>query len=133
MGVSSLTSSILDPYHGGNTPAAAYCSPKPDESHKLAFLGMLGAPRVRRLSTSPSAEEQLPGDSYKRAVLPRAHATETRIQYCALARNEGAGARHTGVSTQHTEAIRRMYHSIYRKAYPPSPVAIVFAARATVR
>ena len=23
----------------GNTPAAAYCSPKPDESHKLAFLG----------------------------------------------------------------------------------------------
>ena len=37
----------------GNTPAAAYCSAEPDESHNLAFLGMPGAPRARRLSNPP--------------------------------------------------------------------------------
>ena len=102
----------------GNTPPAAYCSAQPDESSKLAFLGMLGAPRVRRLSSSPLAEEQTPFDSYKRPVLPRAQGDGEEEPVLRPRAENDAGAAVTRVSTHHTGAIRRMSNLIYRKAYP---------------
>ena len=52
---------------------------------QTGVLGMLGAPRVRRLSNPPPPAEEQPHCYYERPVLPRAQATETRTQHCALA------------------------------------------------
>mgnify|MGYP004193554555 CR=1 FL=1 len=99
-----------------DTLAAAYCSAEPDESHKLAFLGMLGAPRVRRLSNPPPPAEEQPHCYYERPVLPRAQATETKNSVLRPRAKGDAGAVVTWcLSTHHTEAIRRMYNLIYRK------------------
>ena len=103
-----------------NTPAAAYCSAEPDESHKLAFLGTLGAPRVRRLSTS-SLGRRTNSLRFLQAARPSpGHATE-REHSIVRPRAEGdAGVAVTRVSTHHTEAIRSKCHLIYRKACPAS-------------
>ena len=101
----------------GNTPAAAYCSAQPDESSKLAFLGMLGAPRVRRLSTSslgrrtnslaiPTSGPSFPGPKRRR----REHSIAPSH------RGRRGGGRHTGLDARH-ETIRRICNLIYRKAY----------------
>ena len=102
-GVSDI-SMLLRPRSSRGNRNAAYCSAEPDESHKTGVLGMLGAPRVRRLSTSPSAEEQLPGDSYKRPVLPPGDGDEELSiarSYCASRRGR-EGGRHMVSSTHHT-------------------------------
>ena len=103
----------------GNTPAAAYCSAQPDESSKLAFLGMLGAPRVRRLSTSSLGRRTnslaIPT---KRPVFPRAQGDGEEEPVLRPRAENDAGAAVTRVSTHHTGAIRRMSNLIYRKAYP---------------
>ena len=102
-----------------NTPAAAYCSAEPDESHKLAFLGTLGAPRVRRLSTSSLGRRTnslaIPT---KRPVFPRAQGDGEEEPVLRPRAENDAGAAVTRVSTHHTGAIRRMSNLIYRKAYP---------------
>ena len=70
----------------GNTPTAAYCSAQPDESSKLAFLGMLGAPRVRRLSNPPPRpKNKLRAIPTSGPSFPGPRATERKNQYCALA------------------------------------------------
>ena len=68
----------------GNTPAAAYCSAQPDESSKLAFLGMLGAPRVRRLSTS-SLGRRTNSLRFLQAARPSPRRRRRRRQYCSPA------------------------------------------------
>ena len=102
----------------GNTPAATYCSAEPDESHELAFLGMLGAPRVRRPSKPPPpAEEQTPCDSYKRPVPPQAQLAKTEELLTPSRWRSSQCHVVTRRTTPHTEAIRRTYNLIYRKAY----------------
>ena len=78
-----------------------------------------GARDARRLSTPPPpAEDQANCDSYKRPVLSRAHATETRHSIVRPRAEGDAGVAVTRVSTHHTEAIRSRCHLIYRTACP---------------
>ena len=103
-----------------NIPAAAYCSAEPDESHKLAFLGTLGAPRVRRLSTS-SLGRRTNSLRFLEAARPSPGPSDGDENTALRPRAEGdAGAAVTRVSTHHTEAIRSKCHLIYRKACPAS-------------
>ena len=115
-----------------DTPAAAYCSAEPDESHKLAFLGMQGAPRVRRISTS-SLGRRTNSLRFLQVARPSPDPSDGDENTALRPRAEGdAGAAVTRVSTHHTEAIRGMCNLIYRKAYPLASVAIArMAARAS--
>ncbi len=86
----------------GNTPAAAYCSAQPDESSKLAFLGMLGAPRVRRLSTSSLGRRTTPW-RFLQAARPSPGPSDGDENTALRPRAEGdAGAAVTRVSTHDT-------------------------------
>ena len=68
----------------GNTPAAAYCSAEPDESHKLAFLGTSHAPRARRLSNPPPrAEGQFPAIPTSVSSFPGTRRRRL-TQYCGV-------------------------------------------------
>ena len=101
-------------------PCRSYCSAEPDESHNLAFLGMPGAPRVRRLVNPPPRPKNnslaIPtsGPSF-----PQATETKNLVLRDLIARRaEDARAVITWyLSTHDNEAIRRMYNLIYRKAY----------------
>ena len=84
-----------------------------------------GRPRVRRLSNPPlPAENQTPCDSYKRPVLPRAQATETKNSVLRPRAESDAGAVITGVSMHHSEAIRRMDHFDLPQSLPLASVAL---------
>ena len=99
--VTALTLSHLGVNSRGNTPAAAYYSSEQDESHKLGFLGMLGAPRVRRLSNPPPpAEEQHPAIPTSGPSFPGHKRRRRRRQYCALEPSARGGV--TGVSRRTT-------------------------------
>ena len=83
--------------------------------HRLAFLGMPGVPRVRRLVNPPPRRKNnslaIPtsGPSFPQA-------TETKNTVLRPRAKGDAGAVVTWcLSTHHTEAIRRMYNLIYRK------------------
>ena len=116
-------------------PSAAYCSAEPDESHKLAFL-VPGAPRVRRLVNPPPRPKNnslaIPTSV---PSFPQATETKNLVLHDLIARRaEDARAVVTWcLSTHDTEAIRRMYNLIYRKAYALASVVVRLAARATVR
>ena len=87
--------------------------------HRLAFLGMPGAPRVRRLVNPPPRPKNnslaIPtsGPSF-----PQATETKNLVLRDLIARRaEDARAVVTVLDAPHAEAIRRMYYLIYRKAY----------------
>ena len=88
--------------------------------HRLAFLGMPGVPRVRRLVNPPPRPKNnslaIPtsGPSF-----PQSTEKKNLVLHDHIARRaEDARAVVTWyLSTHHTEGIRRMYHLIYRKAY----------------
>ena len=102
-------------------PLIVLISPAPEKSGPRVFFGrprLRGARDARRLSTPPPpAEDQANCDSYKRPVLSRAHATETRHSIVRPRAEGDAGVAVTRVSTHHTEAIRSKCHLIYRKAW----------------
>ena len=90
-------------------------------STKLRFGGPPRAPRSRRLSNPPPpAEEQHPAIPTSGPSFPQATETKNLVLRDLIARRaEDARAVVTWyLSTHHTEGIRKMYHLIYRKAYP---------------
>jgi hypothetical protein len=103
-----------------------------DGSSRAGVVWRLGAPRVRRLSTS-SLGRRTNSLRFLQAARPSPGPSDGDENTALRPRAEGdAGAAVTRVSTHHTEAIRGMCNLIYRKAYPLASVAIArMAARAS--
>ena len=110
----TLLPQLIVPSHRKNLP-------------RLEFLGMLDAPRVRRLVNPPPRRKNnslaIPtsGPSF-----PQATETKNLVLRDLIARRaEDARAVVTlYLSTHHTEGIRRMCNSIYRKAYALATVVV---------